>query len=482
MEYYTIKSGDTLSKIASNYGTNIKQLCIWNNIKNPNLIYPGQKIIVKKKNSYEQNNEENNYENVYYTIKSGDTLSEIASNYGTNIKQLCSWNNIQNPNLIYPGQKIIVQKSHINTNYSFNQENNYENVYYTIKSGDTLSKIASNYGTNIKQLCSWNNIQNPNLIYPGQKIIVQKSHINTNYSFNQENNYENVYYTIKSGDTLSKIASNYGTTINQLCSWNNIQNPNLIYPGNRIIVSKVLKDEQSFANPELNNYAPKIQLSNIDLNQMMEKLQKSPKFGEAKKETLAIIGNLLLESYEPAFVAGVLGNINHEGNIGIFESSNYKKNPKPKYLQYMDNSYDYRSKYSGKCITDVSLDELYKLLEKLKKDNWQKGKFGLGCIQWTGGRTFSLVEIYRHECGFKDKISLKQATLAEGKMIINELKGSYIKTYNSWKKNNNNLNSANAAYNAGYLVCKYYEVPADTENQAKIRGNTAKEIYNIMTS
>ena len=212
-------------------------------------------------------------------------------------------------------------------------------------------------------------------------------------------------------------------------------------------------------------------------------MEKTPKFGEAKKKTLSIIGNLLLESYEPAFVAGVLGNINHEGNIGIFESSNYKKNPKPKYLQYMDDLYDYRNKYSGKCITDVSLGELYNLLLKLKEDKWLKGKFGLGCVQWTGSRTFSLVEIYRAECGFKDKISLEKATVAEGKMIINELKGSYINTYNSWKNNNNNnLNSANAAYNAGYLVCKKYEVPADTENQAKIRGNTAREIYYIMTS
>ena len=182
MEYYTIKSGDTLSKIASNYGTNIKRLCIWNNIQNPNLTYAGQKIIVKKSNnntnqSYNQNTQDNNSENVYYTIKSGDTLSKIASNYGTNINQLCNWNNIQNPNLIYAGQKIIVKKADINTNYSYNQnnqENNYENVYYTIKSGDTLSKISSNYGTSIKQLCNWNNIQNPNLIYPGNRIIVKK--------------------------------------------------------------------------------------------------------------------------------------------------------------------------------------------------------------------------------------------------------------------------------------------------------------------
>lgn len=47
----------------------------------------------------------------YYTIRSGDTLSGIASRYGVSVSDLVSWNNIANPNLIYAGQKIIVKKS-----------------------------------------------------------------------------------------------------------------------------------------------------------------------------------------------------------------------------------------------------------------------------------------------------------------------------------------------------------------------------------
>lgn len=98
---------------------------------------------------------------------------------------------------------------------------------------------------------------------------------------------------------------------------------------------------------------------------------------------MAIIGTLLLNNkYEPSFVAGVLGNILHEGSIGKFESSNYVFNPnaKPSYLKYMDSIYSYRNKYSGKCVTEVSLKELIKLMEKLKKDNYNKGKFWLGCV------------------------------------------------------------------------------------------------------
>ena len=219
------------------------------------------------------------------------------------------------------------------------------------------------------------------------------------------------------------------------------------------------------------------------LHQMMQKLKNSSKFG-GKTDTMVIIGDLLLQTYEPAFVAGILGNIYHEGSIGKFESSNYVSNPgaKPQYLKYMDSLYDYRNKYSGRIITNVSLRDVFKLLKQLKADNWQKGKFGLGCVQWTGSRTYTLVETYNAECNNCDRITLDQATAAEGKMIKKELQGGYVHVYNTWKNENSNKNSASAAYSAGYYVCKKYEIPADTENRARQRGNTAKEVYAVMTS
>ena len=217
-------------------------------------------------------------------------------------------------------------------------------------------------------------------------------------------------------------------------------------------------------------------------NEMIEKLKKS---NYVKKETLAIIGQLLFDNgYETAFVAGVLGNINHEANIGLFESSAYISHPEdePKYLKYMDQYYSYRTKYSGKLITEVSLDELNTLLNKLKNDKWEKGKFGLGCVQWTGERTLNLFKIYRSENNSGDSISFNQATNAEGKLIINEFSNDYKYIYNNWKKENENkINSENAAYNAASKICLDYERPSDMENKAKTRGNTAKKIYKIMT-
>jgi len=99
---YTVKSGDTLAKIASKYNTTYQKLAAYNGISNPNLIYVGQKIKIPSGN--------NSVSYTVYTVKSGDTLAEIAAKYGTTYQKLAAYNNISNPNLIYPGQKIKIPK------------------------------------------------------------------------------------------------------------------------------------------------------------------------------------------------------------------------------------------------------------------------------------------------------------------------------------------------------------------------------------
>ncbi len=102
--------------------------------------------------------------NITYIVKSGDTLSGIASKYGTTYQKLASYNGISNPNIIRVGQVIKIPSG--NTQAPTKE-------YYTVKSGDNLSSIAKKYGTTVNQLVSWNNIKNANLIYPGQKLRVR---------------------------------------------------------------------------------------------------------------------------------------------------------------------------------------------------------------------------------------------------------------------------------------------------------------------
>lgn len=99
---------------------------------------------------------------------------------------------------------------------------------YIVQSGDTLSGIASMYGTTYQHLAEINGIANPNLIHVGQEIRIDGTAPVSNAS--------EEYYTIQGGDTLSGIAAKFGTTWQWLAEVNEIANPNLIYPGNTIRV------------------------------------------------------------------------------------------------------------------------------------------------------------------------------------------------------------------------------------------------------
>ncbi|MPW26269.1 LysM peptidoglycan-binding domain-containing protein [Alkalibaculum sp. M08DMB] len=98
-----------------------------------------------------------------YTVKKGDTLSEIATKYKTTVAKLADLNDIKNVNKIYVGEKLKVPGSSTNSKQS---------ILYIVKRGDTLSEIATKYNTTVYKLVKDNNIKNRNLIYPGQKIKI----------------------------------------------------------------------------------------------------------------------------------------------------------------------------------------------------------------------------------------------------------------------------------------------------------------------
>lgn len=99
---YVVQAGDTLSEIAAKFGTSVELIADINHIKNVNLIYAGQKLIVPIVS-------DKSIKPVYYTVKPNDNLTKIANMYGTTVDELCRLNDIKNRNLIYPNQKIRVK-------------------------------------------------------------------------------------------------------------------------------------------------------------------------------------------------------------------------------------------------------------------------------------------------------------------------------------------------------------------------------------
>lgn len=101
----------------------------------------------------------NNSTSTTYTVKSGDTLSGIASKFGTTYQELAQINRIADPNKIYVGQVLKIN----GTNYE---------ITYTVKSGDNLTKIAKQFNTTVDSLVSKNGIKDKNKIYVGQVLKI----------------------------------------------------------------------------------------------------------------------------------------------------------------------------------------------------------------------------------------------------------------------------------------------------------------------
>lgn len=123
-----------------------------------------------------------------YTVQYGDTLFSIARRYNTTVAAITAVNNIPNPNLIYVGQQLEIPEGGTNPQPPVNPQPTQPPVNpqptqpptqppggsttYTVQPGDTLSKIARQFGTTVSAIVSANNISNPNLIYPGQVLVI----------------------------------------------------------------------------------------------------------------------------------------------------------------------------------------------------------------------------------------------------------------------------------------------------------------------
>ena len=260
--YYTVQSGDTLSGIALKFSTTSSKLAQLNSISNPNLIYVGQRLLVNQSSnsnsssSGQSSSATTNTEtsSASYTVKSGDTLSGIASQYNTTVNQIVSLNQLSNPNLIYVGQVLKLKNSQT-TNSSSSSTAATTVGTYTVKAGDTLSAIASRYSTSSSTLASLNSLSNPNLIYVGQVLKVSSNASTSSSTSSSANSTVTTAasYTVKSGDTLSAIAAKYGTTYQALASTNSISNPNDIYVGQVIKVSATATAASSQAASSTNS-------------------------------------------------------------------------------------------------------------------------------------------------------------------------------------------------------------------------------------
>lgn len=226
---YTVKAGDTLGQIAANHQTSVNQLVQLNKLANPNLIYVGQVLTIKQATSASQSTTATPAKpasSATYTVKAGDTLSQIAASHGTSYQNLASLNHLSNPNEIYVGQTLKLQATTSTPAQTPTPAASTNQGTYTVKAGDTLSAIAAAHGTSYEVLAQVNGISNPNEIYVGQTLKFTAA--------TQTTAAKQGAYTVTAGDTLYEIAQKVGVNWQHLAQTNHISQPYTIYVGQKL--------------------------------------------------------------------------------------------------------------------------------------------------------------------------------------------------------------------------------------------------------
>lgn len=203
-DYYTVKRGDSLWSIANKYNTTVAELVETNNLGS-NTLQIGQVLRIPRKSTTPNAN------TTIYVVKRGDSLWKIANDYGVTVDALKELNNLTT-NGLQIGQQLIVPAQASDTPAN--------EIVYTVKKGDSLWTIAQQYNTTISALKTRNNLTS-NVLSIGQQLIIPSS---TQTPSNDSNNTQPAEktYVVQRGDSLWLIASKNNTTVDELKRLNNL--------------------------------------------------------------------------------------------------------------------------------------------------------------------------------------------------------------------------------------------------------------------
>jgi membrane-bound lytic murein transglycosylase D len=259
---HTVERGESLRSIAKTYGLTVDQLADYNNLSSTEKVKRGTRIrvpmsvmapaavassdapvtapapapVVKTASK------------VSHRVKRGETLNSIAAHYGVRVSDLRNWNNISYSHKLKRGQllAIYLERGAATTKAPAIADNKKTKEQtdapvgkpriHNVRPGETMTSIARNYGTTVDQLSEWNGGMDASSLQAGQKLkLYAPNKTSAKGDTDKPAKKSKTTYRVRSGDTLSSIADEYGVSVTSLKKANHLKK-NKIPVGKRLVI------------------------------------------------------------------------------------------------------------------------------------------------------------------------------------------------------------------------------------------------------
>lgn len=178
-----------------------------------------------------------------YTIRSGDSLIKIARQFNTSAEALQTANNLRSSRIRAGDTLLIPKASHNLEHYAYSApqrkeqtqnksrgESGSQKIQYTVRKGDSFWRIANQHKVSVSSLARWNGMAPRETLKPGQKLVIWTKNPQARSSDNRGVT-RKLSYRVRSGDSLARIANKFNVSVSDISRWNSVSASSYIHPG-----------------------------------------------------------------------------------------------------------------------------------------------------------------------------------------------------------------------------------------------------------